>query len=249
MSKNENLKILGTPDTVNYISIDIMENTGLVRAGFTTRCDWSYRCIAGTMGIEIERTVHSKQTHSCNVQRVTLADGGEGTMRVSSILDTDAIVTDERDFALCAIMSDCAAVYLFDPVKMCAGLAHSGRKGTEGNIVAATVKKMEECFGTVPKDVIAAISPCICRECYEVDDKTCQHFLDCFPKEWHNIIMSVNQGRFYLDITAAIRLQLQEIGICQIQMPVACTRHSGHFFSRRGGDGSTSNVAWLMLKK
>lgn len=240
------MKILGNPDTVMYIGFDTIEQTGIAQAGYTLKCDWSYPFIAHEIGIRPEMTVHPKETHTCNVKKVTPSDGGEGTLRPSSLLDIDGVVTDEPGFALCMIMSDCAAIYIVDSVKRCIGLAHSGRKGTEGNIAAATVKKLSECYGTDPRNAVAAISPCICRNCYEVDALTAKKYVSCFKKEWQGDIMWEQNGRYYLDIASTIRLQLKEAGIQQIQMPDYCTCHNDYFFSYRRGDDD-SNVAWLVL--
>ena len=31
-----------------------------------------------------------------------------------------------------------------------------------------TVRKMQEAFGSRPEDIVAAVGPSICRDCYEV---------------------------------------------------------------------------------
>ena len=46
---------------------------------------------------------------------------------------------------------------------------HSGRKGTESNIVGAAVQKMGMEFGTDPACLVAQLSPCIRPPFYEVD--------------------------------------------------------------------------------
>jgi polyphenol oxidase len=49
------------------------------------------------------------------------------------------------------------------------GLAHSGRKGTELNIVRRTIETMRDRFGTRPAELIVQLSPCIRPPHYEVD--------------------------------------------------------------------------------
>ncbi len=48
-------------------------------------------------------------------------------------------------------------------------VAHSGRRGTEGNIVAATLACMRETYDSQPRDVIVQLGPCIRPPHYEVD--------------------------------------------------------------------------------
>lgn len=244
------MKVAGSSDTVHYIKMDAIEKTGVAHAGYTLKEKWTYRFIARELGIPPEMTVHPKEIHGCKVEMVSSSvNGGEGTIRSSSLTDVDSVITDEPGFALCLIVSDCAAVYMVDPVKRCIGLAHSGREGTKMNIVAATVDKMSACYGTDPEDVVAAISPCICRSCYEVDPVTAQEFVSCFRKGWRETVFEERNGRYFLDIAAAISLQLREAGIHQIQMPEYCTCHNEAFFSYRREGNDDSNAAWLMITK
>jgi hypothetical protein len=56
-----------------------------------------------------------------------------------------------------------------DPVRRAIGLVHSGKKGTEQNIVGTAVRKLRTEFDTRPEDLIAVLSPCIRPPYYEVD--------------------------------------------------------------------------------
>lgn len=243
------MKILGTSETVRYVGFDVIDKTGIAKAGFTVKCDkeWTYRLIAREIGTKPEMTVHPKEAHTCNVKQVSSLNGGEGTLKPSTLVDTDGMITNERGLALCMIMSDCAAVYLVDPIKRCIGLCHSGRNGTQGNIVATTVKMMTEYYGSVATDIVAAISPSICKNCYEVDALTAEKYAGCFKEEWRKDIVTNQNGKYFIDIACTIYKQLKETGVQTIQMPEYCTCHNEKFFSYRGGDGVESNAAWLML--
>lgn len=81
----------------------------------------------------------------------------------------DALVTNRVNQPLGIYVADCAAVYLIDPVRRVIGLAHSGKKGSEGGISITTVDVMHDTFGCHPEDMIACISPCIRPPHYEVD--------------------------------------------------------------------------------
>ncbi len=75
----------------------------------------------------------------------------------------------KADCVLGIYVADCAAVWLFDPVTGARGLVHSGKLGTEGNIVEQALRSMRKILGTNPADCIAVISPCIRPPHYEVD--------------------------------------------------------------------------------
>ena len=109
--------------------------------------------------------VTAQQVHGSGVAVLAEGDAVPG----EPIAGMDAIVTDRRDVCLGIYVADCCAVYLADPVRRVIGLAHSGKKGTEGNITAAAVEAMQTRFGTRPQDVVAQLSPCIRPPWYEVD--------------------------------------------------------------------------------
>jgi polyphenol oxidase len=81
----------------------------------------------------------------------------------------DALVTNDPQVVLGIYVADCCAVYFVDPVRSAIALAHSGRKGTEQNIAAATVMLMNSVFGSEPRNLVVQLSPCIRPPFYEVD--------------------------------------------------------------------------------
>lgn len=84
----------------------------------------------------------------------------------------DALVTRDPRVLLGIHVADCCAVFLVDPRRRVIGLAHSGKKGSELNVVGATVSAMAAEFGTDPGDLVAQLSPCIRPPHYEVDFAT-----------------------------------------------------------------------------
>lgn len=48
-------------------------------------------------------------------------------------------------------------------------LAHSGRRGTEGNIVRETISCLQSVYDTRPENLIVQLSPCIRPPHYEID--------------------------------------------------------------------------------
>jgi copper oxidase (laccase) domain-containing protein len=83
--------------------------------------------------------------------------------------EVDALITADPGVLLGIHVADCCAIFLVDPRKRAIGLVHSGKKGTELNIVGAAVQRMVTEFGTDPADLIAQLSPCIRPPHYEVD--------------------------------------------------------------------------------
>lgn len=234
-----------------YTKFSVLENTGLVKAGFTLKGEWNFALLAQELGVVPERTIFPfERKHTNHVQKVSFVHGGEGTVKPQKyLLDTDGMVTDESGLALLLTVADCAAVYFVDPVHKCIGIAHSGREGTRQNIVAVTMKMLGDCYGTRPQDVVAAVSPCICQDCYEVDAGTAEKYLSDLPQEWRQQVAYRRGEKYYLNIARTIYLQLRALGVTQIQMSEYCTKHSGLFYSyREMGELVKQNVAWLMLE-
>lgn len=78
----------------------------------------------------------------------------------------------KADCCLGIYVADCAAVWIYDTGTGSRALLHSGKQGTQQNIVAEALLKMSKIFGTVPANCIAVVSPCIRPPHYEVDIPT-----------------------------------------------------------------------------
>lgn len=75
----------------------------------------------------------------------------------------------KADCCLGIYVADCAAVWIYDPETQSRALVHSGKLGTQQNIVGETLKAMYKILGVRPENCIAVISPCIRPPHYEVD--------------------------------------------------------------------------------
>lgn len=104
----------------------------------------------------------AEQIHGNSVAAVT-ANSAPKTPRV------DALITNDPQVLLGIYVADCCAVFLVDSRRSAIGLVHSGKKGTELNIVGAVIQKMAMVYGTEPADLVAQLSPCIRPPFYEVD--------------------------------------------------------------------------------
>ncbi len=82
---------------------------------------------------------------------------------------TDGLITATPGVTLGIYVADCAAVWFADPVRRVIALVHSGKKGTELDIVGRTITTLREEFGTDPADLTVVVSPCIRPPDYETD--------------------------------------------------------------------------------
>ncbi len=201
---------LDLQEGIPFLQFESLERTGIVRHLFTTRgggvskgvyasmnlgftrgderscVEENFRKIAGILHCAVEDMVASDQTHTANVRLVTGEDRGHGITREKTFFDTDGMITDEPGIVLVTFYADCVPLFFVDPVNKAIGLSHSGWRGTVQGIGEVTVKKMRECFGSKPEDIIAAIGPSICADCYEVGEDVADHFLGEFWERYQS---------------------------------------------------------------
>lgn len=256
---------------VPFLSYPILENTGIVSHGFSTRLggvseggyssmnlslsrgdnpeavEENTKRIARAIGVEKEKMVYTQQTHTTNVAVVSGKDAG------STLKETDGLVTNSPGICLVTFYADCVPLYFVDPVKRAIGLSHSGWRGTVGKMAAATVEKMKECFGTRPEDIIAAVGPSICQDCYEVSEDVTSRFKEAFREEdWKDLFYKKENGKFQLDLWKANEINLREAGVLPEHIAVTnvCTCCNPKIlFSHRVQGWNRGNLcAFLALK-
>ena len=213
----------------------------------------NYRRIAQAIGFQTEDIVTSDQTHTANVRKVTEADRGKGITVPRDYQDVDGMVTNVPGLVLATFYADCVPLYFADPVKRVIGLSHSGWRGTVAKIGKVTVEKMKEEYGCHPEDILAAIGPSICQDCYEVSEDVIEEFKTAFAEEYQERLYYEKKNRKYqLNLWEANRLIFLEAGIpeANISMPGICTCCNPEFlFSHRASHGKRGNLAaFLGLK-
>jgi polyphenol oxidase len=92
----------------------------------------------------------------------------------------DAAVTNRPGLLLAVQTADCVPILLVDSKKWVIGAVHAGWRGTLARIVTKTIGAMRMHFGSDPRDLLAAIGPCIGPCCYEVGTEVATQFLSQF---------------------------------------------------------------------
>lgn len=271
-SIRQNFGLTADGGEVEYLTFPILEKTEIVKHLFTTRLggvsqgDFSsmnlsftrgdkesdvlanYGRIAELLSCGVGNMVASHQTHTTNIRHVTAADGGKGILRPRDYENIDGLITNEAGVVLVTYYADCVPLYFVHPVHRAIGLAHSGWRGTAAGMGARMVEAMGEAFGTLPKDVIAAVGPSICADCYEVSEDVAEQFMH-LP----NVVKKgKKEGKYQLNLWQANRLILQKVGVPAEQIAVTdvCTCcNSDYLFSHRvTGDRRGNLAAFLALR-
>jgi copper oxidase (laccase) domain-containing protein len=115
------------------------------------------------------RWVRAEQVHGTAVAVVPGAAEILAPDGLPVVPGVDGLITNEPGIVLVIYVADCGAIWLADRATGAIGLLHSGKKGTNGNILAVALATMAENFGTRPEDVSAVLSPCIRVPEYDVD--------------------------------------------------------------------------------
>lgn len=214
----------------------------------------NYRRLAEAVGFSAEDIVTSDQTHTANVRVITEEDRGNGITKPRPYTDVDGMVTNVPGLVLATFYADCVPLYFVDPVHRAIGLSHSGWRGTAAKIGKVTVGKMNEEYGTDPKDIYSAIGPSICQKCYEVSEDVILEFQKSFEKKyWDSLFYIKENGKYQLNLWEANRLIMLEAGIKEehISMPGICTCCNPEFlFSHRASHGKRGNLgAFLGIRR
>ena len=276
-NKNEHMEVHQYKQ-VEYLTFPLLDEVETVRHLFSTRMggvsegiyasmnlsyargddkeavDENFRRIAEIFGTTPDRIVCSKQTHTTNVRLVTEKDCGKGVLYPVDYDDVDGLITNVPGILLCTSYADCVPLYFADVKNKAIGLGHSGWRGTVCRMGEAMLKSMYDAFGTKPEDVIAAIGPSICRDCYEVGEEVAEAFRQSFPEEWRFLLSEGKEaGKYQLDLWEANKRVLLGAGILSDHLAVTdiCTCcNSEYLFSHRASKGKRGNLgAFMELRK
>lgn len=228
-------------------------NLSFSRGDEEDRVRENFSRIADSIGFGTQDMVFSHQTHTTNVRVVTEEDRGSGFTKPLTYQDVDGLITDVPGLVLSTFYADCVPLFFVDPVHRAIGLAHSGWKGTVGKIGQVTVRRMAEEFGSVPKDLLAAVGPSICQECYEVSGDVIEQFQASYREEyWESIYYQKENGKYQLNLWRANEIVLLESGILpeHISITDICTCCNPELlYSHRASGGRRGNLAaFLMLQ-
>ncbi len=204
--------------------------------------------------------VQVKQIHSAIVHRINAA--------TPNPLAGDGLITNAPALLLAIKTADCVPVLVADTKRRVVGAFHAGWRGTVARIVEKGVGEMRRQFGSLPRDLRAAIGPSIRRCCYQVGSEVRADFESQFPYAGDLFeevfdsnaihvrypLLFLNQRapghgdlgpEIHLDLVEANRRQLQDAGLREAHISVidGCTAcDTARFFSHRAEFGKTGRM-------
>ena len=259
---------------VIYITFDKLDRAGVVH-GFSTRIGGvskgylgsmnlsfhrgddpdavmeNHRRFADAVGYDYRKLVFSDQVHKTDIYKVTEKDAGKGIMRDTDIREIDGLMTNVPGIPLMTFYADCVPVFFYDPVKKVVAMNHSGWKGTVAKISRCMLSRLKEEYGTEASDLICAVGPSICKDCYEVSEDVAKQFMDAYTKAQVNeIVYDKGDGKYLLDLHRANYYNLVDSGVLSEKIDVTniCTCcNSDVLFSHRASHGLRGNLGAVIM--
>jgi len=209
------------PGLVHGFSTVAIGSVGLKNAPDSAAALAARRTFADVLGLEGAELTTIGSVHGSSVARVDKPS--------DSVDNVDALLTDRPGVVLFATYADCYPIVLWDAQLKVAGLVHAGWRGTRAGVAAAAVSFMQDEYRC--RHIRAGIGPGICGRCYEVGEEVASQFDARF--------LARGNGRFLLDLAAANRAQLEELGVQPVYEIGICTKENYLFPShRRHPDGT-----------
>lgn len=214
---------------------------------------------AEAVGIDPHGIISVPQIHSDIIYKVGRADAGEGYYKRANIREGDGYITDEKGITLGVKAADCVPI-LFEADKggkvVAVGAVHAGWRGSVAGIAAKCVRMLCEEYGVAPKDIRAAIGPCIHKCCYEVGQDLREAVENRLGGEVADLFVVPStcvEDKYFCDLVGLNRHLLLDAGIIPENLEIIdlCTCcHPELFFSHRfskGKRGTMLNVISLGL--
>ena len=226
---------------MKFLTSPLLARTGGVIHGFGQR-------IPGTRALAREAAQATfkpsgdvfflRQVHGCSI----------ATPPWTEAPAADASLTDEAGVLLAIETADCLPVLMVDPVNRRVAAAHAGWRGTAARVAPAALRALIE-QGSNPTQVLVALGPAIGPCCYEVGPEV----EEAFGPGGASFFVPGPVGRKRLDVAAANRAQLEEMGVRSdnIDSLDLCTRcREDLFFSyRRDGANAGRMISLIGLSR
>ena len=172
-------------------------------------------------------------------------------MRDTDIREIDGLMTNVPGIPLMTFYADCVPVFFYDPVKKVVAMNHSGWKGTVAKISRCMLSRLKEEYGTEASDLICAVGPSICKDCYEVSEDVAKQFMDAYTKaQVDEIVYDKGDGKYLLDLHRANYYNLVDSGVLPEKIDVTniCTCcNSDVLFSHRASHGLRGNLGAVIM--
>jgi YfiH family protein len=208
-----------------------------------------WQAVAAAVGAAPEALRLIRQVHGTSVAIIRPGRAPEQTAH-----EADIVISDDPDAAIVVRVADCTPVLIADRRRGGVGAVHAGWRGTSRRAVATAVAAMERELGSAPRDLVAAIGPCLGVCCGEVGEDVVAAFRDAGSNDgeiarWFSMGPG---GRHHVNLVRANRDQLEGAGLepSNIHAAELCTRSYPDVFHsyRAAGPGAGRMAAVIRAR-
>jgi len=188
--------------------------------------------------------VTAKQFHSADVRFINGVEDAR-----TEPTPCDALTADTPRILLAVQTADCLPILIADERSGAFSAAHAGWRGTLAGIVARTVERMQQEYGSRPEDMHAALGPAISAAVFEVGPEVLLEFKNRFGYAEELISDPQPNGKGHLNLNLANVRQLIDCGVREdrIYDSALCTwLRNDLFFSFRRERGAEKPVGRLL---
>lgn len=202
-----------------------------------------------------ERPIYLSQVHG--TAAVKLSEFSE-----PGVLEADACASATPGVVCTIRVADCLPVLFTDRDGRAVGAAHAGWRGLAQGILESCFEQYASLLahagwsdGTVARNTLAWLGPCIGPQAFEVGPEVREAFV-AQDTAAARCFVALGHGKWLADLAALARQRLQRLGVMQIHgndgAPAWCTVDNPlRFFSHRrdnvllGGSGRMAACIWL----
>ncbi|MCJ8320664.1 MAG: peptidoglycan editing factor PgeF [Colwellia sp.] len=170
------------------------------------------------------------------------------------VVIADAAITKQKNIALAIMTADCLPIVLSTRDGDEIAVIHGGWRPLVKDIINHTVNKM----AAVNKDIVAWLGPCIGADVFEVGEEVKEQFIQQSPIYEQAFILQETflanigqsgESKYLANLSLIARLQLNQLGIFDINELSHCTfsRNQEYFSYRR--DGQTGRMATIICRQ
>lgn len=219
---------IGGVSPAPFASLNLGNPAGIAQPDSPDNLAENHRRVHVAAGLPAARTWVT-QVHGCGVVLPNNYSPGD---------PGDAILGFDPEVTLVVRSADCATILLASADGTFIATVHAGWRGVVAGIMAATVEGMRR-LNAPPAS--AAIFPCISYDHFEVGLEVVAAFQ---ARDLPARRVSAEKGR--AAVPESCQLQLQRLGVTDIDMPGTCTyANAVDFFSHRRDAGITGRMALL----
>ena len=174
----------------------------------------NYRFLSRMLGIEIENLYVPKQSHGDSIVVIDTNFLSQPSDQQEIILtDVDALITNVKNIGIGVTTADCVPILIYDPTKKALAAIHAGWRGTVQHIASKTLKKMQQTYGTRPKEVLVGIAPSISASRFEVGDEIGEAFREANYRLDSISYRNEASGKLHIDLQEANIIDLTSLGV------------------------------------